>query len=515
MVIHKAKSKLDSVIVYSDRVMVTRLIDVSLKGSTDIVIPDLPGALDDQSVRTRAKDLQIGEVQVKTGYREEKRPRVKIIDNKIKKLMIEDRARSDEIVVLQDMQKFLGTISVSGPEVISKELWTGKIAPQAWHRGLKFVGGELLKAKMRIVEIERERREIKKKIDALKQELSDIKSIMQNRKTVIFDAHPKGAKKYRIELSYIIYGASWRTYYELRAYLPTGKVKLSYFGKISQRTGEDWDNTKISLSTAQPVRGGAAPEPGPWYIDLYMPRPEKKARMAASKAAPEPLAKDMELREEYEAAAPPVETGIAITYPLPGLHTIKSGVPEKKVKICDKVMAADFEYFIMPRIGEIAYSTGKFKNTTDYLFLAGDSNTYVGDDFTGQTYLEAIAPDEKATVSFGVDDRVKIERKTKKYKVSKGGLVKKTTKYEFTYENTIKNFHNKEIKCKIVDQVPVTQSPDIKISDIRITPKPTKDEKERRIYYWKVGIGAGKEYKITVSFSVEAPYDAQVEGLMI
>lgn len=516
MVTHKAKSRIESVIVYSDRVLVTRLISVNLKEPTDIVIPDLPGALDDQSVRTKAKGLQIGEVQIKAGYFEKKRPEVKEIENKVQRLMIEDRNLSDEIVVMQDKQKFLGTISVSGPEVISNELFSGKISPTVWRQGLKFIVDGLLKSKTRIAQIERRRVEIKRKVDGLKREVNDIKSILQNRKTVIFGAYPKGAQKYRIELSYIIYGASWRTYYELRVSLSAGTVGLSYFGKINQRTGEDWDNTKIALSTAQPVLGGAAPEPQPWYINLYVPRPAKKAQVAASRAAPAPaeLGADM-LRDEYQEIAPPVDTGIAITYPLPGRYSLKSGEPEKKVKIFEKVLDADFEYFIIPRIAELAYSTGKFKNTTDYLFLAGDSNTYVGDDFTGQTYLETIAPDEKATVSFGADDRVKVERKTKKYKVTKGGLVKKITKYEFVYENIIKNFHHKGIKCKIVDQIPITQSPDLKITDIKISPKPTKEEKDRGIYYWETLIAPTKEYKINISFTVEAPYDAEVEGLMI
>ena len=34
---------------------------------------------------------------------------------------------------------------------------------------------------------------------------------------------------------------------------------MQYYGLIKQATGEDWDNAKISLSTAQPSIGGSAP----------------------------------------------------------------------------------------------------------------------------------------------------------------------------------------------------------------------------------------------------------------
>ena len=150
MVTYKVKSKIDSVVVYQDRVLVKRVIDTTLKQPGDIVIPDLPGSLDDQSVRTKAKGLKVGEVQIKKGYTKELRPDVRALEKKIKGIMIEDRSLADEIIVQQDKQKFLATISVSGPEVISDELFKGKISPVSWHQGLKFLGDELSKIKTRM-----------------------------------------------------------------------------------------------------------------------------------------------------------------------------------------------------------------------------------------------------------------------------------------------------------------------------------------------------------------------------
>lgn len=510
------KSKIDSVIVYTDRVMVTRVADLEIKEPVDVVFPDLPGAIEDQSVRIRAKDLKVGEVLVKPGYIKAPHPKVKELETKIKKLEVKDRALSDEVVVQQGKEKFLQGISIGGPEVISKEILTGKVSPESWREGLKFLSEELTRTKERIAEIERDRVELKKKVDALRAELNDIQSYVQNRKSIIFDAHPDGAKRYTIELRYILYGANWRTYYELRANPSKGSVDLSYFGKITQRTGEDWENTKLILSTAKPAYGGAAPELYPWYIDLYVPRPEKKDRLAAPRAAKAAPAEAEAFDEELVAAqAPPVEAGISIMYPLPGRYTIKSGEPERKIKITDASFDAEFKYFIMPRYDELSYLTGKVKNDTDYLFLEGDGGTYVGDDFTGNIYLPIIAPDKEVTISFGIDERVEVKRKTKRSKVSKGGLVKKSTRYEFAYENKIKNFHNKKVDCEIVDQVPLPQNPNIKVGNVKFDPEPTKDkEKELGIYRWEVSIGAGKEFKIETAFDVEAPIDGQVEGLM-
>jgi uncharacterized protein (TIGR02231 family) len=509
-----AVSRIDSVVVYTDRALVTRIIKVTLNRPVDVEIPDLPGSLDDQSVRAKAQDLQIGEIQVRTGYKKKPGQEEKAIEQRIKKLKNEDRALADELNVMQEKQKFLGSITITAPEMISKELFIGKVAPDAWRDGLEFMSQQMLNVKTRSAEIERQRTTIQEKLVALERELQDITSLQQNRKTVVFDAHPKHEKEYTIEISYIMYGAGWRTYYELRADVQTTKVSIAYYGKVHQRTGEDWDDVQLSLSTAQPALGGAAPEPYPWYIDLYVPRPMKKARMVAAKsaAAPEEAETGM-MDEQLEEVVPPVDTGIAIRYPLPDRFTIKTGEPEKKVVIGSYELESEFEYFIIPRVTEQAFSIGTFKNTTGCLFLAGDANTYVGDDYTGQIPVDTIAPEEEVTVSFGIDERIKVERKTKKKKVTKGGLVKKATKHEYEYENVITNLHKKDVLCKIVDQIPIAQSPDIKVSGVHVTPKPTEEEKDRGIFKWEIPIAEGQEFCIALGFTVDVPYGARVDGL--
>jgi len=512
------KTKIDSVIVYNDRVMVTRICDVRLESGADLMVEDLPGALDDQSVRVKAKDLKFGEIQVRTGYTRELSPRVKKIEDRIEKLGIDDRALADENAVLAEKQKFLASISVSSPQTISKELFEGKVAPDAWRQGLAFVAEESLKARQRIAEIERKRKDLREEIDALKAEMDDINSYAENLKTLVFDVHPGKAQEYHLEISYIIYGATWYPYYDLRANPSLGKVEIGYFGKIRQTTGEDWDDVSITLSTAQPSQGGNAPEPYPWYISLYLPQLEAKAKRAAAPMASQAPAEECDavagsaMRDEF-VPAPPVESGISVMYPLPGRFTVKSGEAEKKVKIYERIMAAEFEYFSVPRISPVAYLTGEVKNETAYLFLSGEAGTYVGDDFTGRVTMPAIAPDEKVVISFGVDERVKVERKTVKSKVTKGGLVKKVTRYEYVYENLLTNFHDKDIKCQIVDQLPVPQSPEIKIQDSGLEPKPTEEEKDMAIYRWKTLVRPKQEFKITVTFAVEVPPEARVQGL--
>lgn len=507
----EVNSTIDSVVMYPDRVIVSRIANVYLEKETDIVFGNLPGVLDDQSVRVKAKGLTIGEVQITKGYAKEPHPKVKELETKLKTWEIKDRSLNDELAVLKEKEKFLSAIAGAASDIISKEIYTGKITPTSWEQGLNFMVDGLLNTKMKIAELERARLDLQEKIKALKQELNDIKTLVENRKAIVFDAHPKNPRSYTIELNYIVYGASWRTYYELRANPADKRIVVSYYGKISQKTGEDWEDAKVVLSTAKPAYGGTAPSPAPWYIYKYTLTQEKEVYRAPAAAPKEEALISL---EAVAAApqAPPVETGIAIWYPLPGRYTVKSGEAEKKILITDKSLNAAFSYFMIPRVDLRAYLTSETNNTTDYLFLAGDASTYVGDDFTGKSYFPMVAPDESTTISFGVDERVRVKRELKKSKITKGGLFKNIIRYELVYENSLKNFHNKEINCTIVDQVPVPHDPGIKVADIKLTPKPTEEDKDRGIYYWDVPVGANGEYKITVSFVVEAPPEIDIES---
>ena len=50
--------------------------------------------------------------------------------------------------------------------------------------------------------------------------------------------------------------------------------QVQYYGLIKQSTGEDWEDAKISLSTAQPAIGGGAPNLPTKVIRFKRPIPQ-------------------------------------------------------------------------------------------------------------------------------------------------------------------------------------------------------------------------------------------------
>lgn len=58
--------------------------------------------------------------------------------------------------------------------------------------------------------------------------------------------------------------ANWKPSYDFRVQTNakdgTQKLKLVYFGRIQQKTGEDWKDAEIILSTGQPKHAGSLPK---------------------------------------------------------------------------------------------------------------------------------------------------------------------------------------------------------------------------------------------------------------
>jgi uncharacterized protein (TIGR02231 family) len=516
------ESTIDSVVVYPDQAMVIRVAHPSVSGSAQLVFPDLPGILDDNSVRIRAPGLKIGEVQVKPGYTAEPTPRVKQLEDSVKKLTRLDRQFNDEKVMLGAKQAFLNSVKLGGPELMSRELAGGKVDAGSWKAALSFVGEEMIAAGRRLAEVEELQTELGRVRYAVQQELNAVRAKVENRKTVIADVIAGASDRYDVTLAYQVPGSvSWEPYYELRASPTDENVALSYYVRMEQSTNEDWNGVNMALSTARPSAGGVAPEPRPWYLDLaeaqgYVLQQKERFMGNAdiSRIPVNQLANLVGLQAGVsQSQVTPVEAGISLQYAMPGRITLKSGEDAKKFFLHDEKMPADFSYYAYPRIRTASYLRAKLQNSSDFVFLAGNANTYVGDEFTGKTALPNIAPGESANPSFGIDDRMKVSHKRVRIFTAKTGLFGKRTRVELEFKTTVENYHNKPVTMTLVEQIPISAHNDIKTGLTKLDLKGAVENKDNGTYTYTLEMKPQEKVVINIGYFVEYPTQTRIAGL--
>jgi len=525
-------SQVDSVVVYPNYVVVVRTATVNASGPGELVFEKLPGAMEDNTVRVNAPGIEIGEVQVVKGYMAEPTPEVKVLEGKVQFLEDEVKGLDDEAGVLQAKEEFLKSVKLGAPEIISKELQQGKVATESWRGALAFVGDELIKVKARQVKLGREKDSKRKLLEAARGEYNDARAAVENRKDLRFQ-YTAAPGTYAVRFSYAVRGvASWSPYYEMRAKPTDGKVDVTYFAKLEQRTGENWDGVKVVLSTAKPAMSGDAPIPKPWYLSLLEVR--AVAQVAAQKGMVQRSAMSGEriiTSEDFKRL--PVtglsdlvgmqagvtqqqvsieETEVSLQYEIPGRVTLKSGEPAKKLLLHEATFPVEFEFYALPRVLPQTFLVGKMANTTDFIFMGGQASTYVGEEYTGTSSIPMVAPQESAAASFGVDERVKVNRALVKSFKSKGPGGR-TERVQFVYRITAENHHPKPVKLSLIEQVPVSKQSEIKVTVTKVEPKFLEQNRDQGTYKWKPTLNAGERFTADVEYTVEYPTGRQVQGL--
>lgn len=518
------ESTIDSVVVYPDQAMVVRTARPQVSGSDQLVFPDLPGILDDNSVRIRAPGLKIGEVQVKPGYTAEPTPRVKQLEDSVKKLGRLTRQYADEESVLEAKWTFLNSVKLGGPELMSKELTGARVDAGSWTSALNFLADQLTAVNKRQAELEELKTDLETLSYAVERELEDVRAKVENRKTVVADVVAENSDRYDVTLTYQVPGSvSWEPYYELRASPTDETVDLAYYVRMEQSTNEDWNGVNMALSTAQPSTGGVAPEPRPWYLDLaeaqgyvLMNKAELNVVNNPSRGWPTNAAVQVQTGQFNQSPVPqvtPVEAGISLQYSMPGKITLKSGEDAKKFFLHEEKMPADFSYYAYPRIQTASYLRAKIQNSSDFVFLAGKANTYVGDEFTGKTSLRNIAPGESANPSFGIDDRMKVHHQRTRLFTSRTGLFGKRTRVDFEFKTTIENYHNKPVTMTLVEQIPTSAHNDIKVGLTKLDVKGAVEDKDNGTYTYTLEMKPQEKVVVNIGYYVEYPTQTKIAGL--
>jgi uncharacterized protein (TIGR02231 family) len=108
-----------------------------------------------------------------------------------------------------------------------------------------------------------------------------------------------------VQVTYVVGNATWEPIYNIRGAGDRSGVEIEYDAMITQATGEDWKDVKLSLSTAQPSRAAAPPAIQPWFVDVVVAQPSYGGggggggfgySTTANRADPEEKAKNLNLR---------------------------------------------------------------------------------------------------------------------------------------------------------------------------------------------------------------------------
>jgi uncharacterized protein (TIGR02231 family) len=525
------------VTVFRDGARVVRTGRVTVQaGLRPVLIASLPESADPASVRVAARGHGLGllnvEVQRRVGTEPRRAPLAELRAG-VEHWRDTVRRLDDEDAAEQAGLGFLGHLAEAAATSLARAVSAGRAGYDELSGMADHLSASTANALARRREIAARKRDAQLEFEAAVERLAAAEQVG---KPVIFIEvsallEAQDATEAEIELSYHVAGASWRPLYDL--VLDGEKLTVSYLAEITQRTGEDWPEVALVLSTTRRGQQQTLPELSPWYIGRPPP-PPRRARATAlrmSEAASEwltgsepgtagtaeemggpvaPMAVAMPSAKVLAAEVSEGESGAGLLYTVARPLAVPGDGGPHKTLVASFEADAVLDYVTVPVLAAEAYLRATVTNGP-LLLLPGQARIFHGAQFTGETYLEVVAPGEEFEVQLGVDDQVKVERKLTRRAASKA-LIGGTRTIDIGYEITVQNHHDRKATVTVQDHIPVSTDGDIKVRTRETTPPPAKTTDLGELT-WNLTLAPGKSAVITHRFTVEHPAQATVTGL--
>ncbi|MBK9081650.1 MAG: mucoidy inhibitor MuiA family protein [Rhizobiales bacterium] len=529
----EAVSKIAAVVVYPDAASVTRVAEIDLpQGATTLIFRGLPAGLDPASLRVAGQAvaaLAIGAVE--TRATPAKTTPSTELEAQIKALRAERESVQVTIDALDGKKQMMRRYGEASPEKLGegKPLEVGQ-----WAAAWDAVGAGLAKVNEELRLANAQAREIDEKIAAAESARQRAAPRVAPRRDVAIALEADAATKATVRLTYNVAGASWKASYDARLDTSASATKpaLEFVRRaaVTQRTGEDWTDVELSVSTTRANRGVAAPEVQP--VRLYFweaPVPVAMARPAARAGAAQDMAggKMMEAAPAAPApaAAPPpppkpaveqqatLEAGaFQASFKAPGRMSVPADGAQKSFRVSARALTPDLSVKASPLMEETAYLEAKIVNDEEAPLLPGDVAVFRDGGFVGTGRVGLVAPGDSTTLGFGADDRVKVTRVPVRRKENEPTWLGQTRTEIREFKTTVKNLHAFPVRATIVDQIPFTENSAIVVEQLPATTAPTEKQvgDKRGVMAWAWDLQPNEQKEVRLAYRMKWPADRDV-----
>src|SRR5215510_494736 len=287
-------SRIDAVTVYPSGAEVTRVGRVTMeRGEHVILFTDLPAQALSGSLRVEGRAT--GTLEIGSG--DTRRVFVSRSDSAV---AARERGQTeDAIEKLKDERALLQAAvdAAQAQKALINNLANLPMQPSApnsaalqpdWSQLFTLIGQRSAEAQKTILDSQIRMRETDRQIADLARKLTSVAPAQEERTEVKVFVNAAAALDADLTIRYQVRAASWTPFYDAR--LATGtrdqapRLQLIRRASIQQRTDESWDDVALSLSTARPNAGSAAPDLRPMTVD-YAPDAVLATRLGRGEAA--------------------------------------------------------------------------------------------------------------------------------------------------------------------------------------------------------------------------------------
>ena len=477
----EANSSITDITLYRGRAAITRRATLDLDaGGYSIFFRDLPSSafLDSvqASVSENAKLLSIDTSSTPIAKDNSKLLKEILAELKDSKTQLHNAdAQAESIKVQKDLLKTL----IDHASNDKKE----NVDLAVLQEQLEFIGSNMTSLGVAQIENANTQSELQQHIQMLQRRINNLGNSSKTQRNAVVDIGVATAGTVTIELTYLVNNATWNPTYSIRANNKADLITIEYDADIQQKSGENWTDVTMTLSTAQPQQSATPPMPTPWFVEVYKAPPptvtigiiNAQPNAVGLRSKDSVVAESMMDSEETSyfglevamasANATINSDGPAVSFTLPRKITVTSNAQDMQTTSLGAFETeAKLFRIAVPMITDSTYIRSNVTNTSDYILLPGVASIFHGSDYVGKTSLPTIAPGESFDLDLGIDPIVIASRVLLEKETVSTGLFSSGIQTLYKYRVTISNGHEETIDVRLWDRMPVSRNEKIEVT---------------------------------------------------
>ena len=525
------KTKPEKIIVYMQGAQVHRSSLVNLNpGQNTLVFSGLENCINASAIQAGGSgNFIITDIQHVVYYPEFEKAK-ESGDRTFKKYLknITDSIKELDYI-LEDINSKSEALSTEKSVLLNYNLYKGlskKDSIAFLKDGLSFLREKLFNINSEQLKLKKEKEKNLAKKEILNERMANINNELANQNNngesekvdyrVLVHVIADQATQASINLNYYITNAGWLPSYDLRANSNDQNIKLTFKAQIHQQSGNEWNNVKLVLSTANPNRSYTLPELTPWYLGYQPPLPKHRrdyplpaiaeydrkssaAGVASEQTLDMDQAKEGEFAYNYTAVN---ENVIETEYEIKLNYSIPTDGKEHYAAIMVKDLKTFYRYKAIPKLNNNVYLTAVLPDWEDVITMAGQASIYYDGSYIGATTLSNGGTEDTMQLSLGIDKNITIKRQKVKDK-SFEKFFDNDKVHQYTYEIVMKNSRATKIDIDIEDQLPLSTDKDIVVEKKELSG--AKYNELSGLLTWRTSIGAKDNKKLVISYQVKSP----------
>jgi uncharacterized protein (TIGR02231 family) len=396
---------------------------------------------------------------------------------------------------LDQQSDLLNAIAAKTAGESGKDFGSKNLDPAALAAQIKFIGQSREELINQRLALDAARIATNDQIKSLEAKLRALGGRTKTAREAVVTVGKSQAGAATLALGYLVTEAAWAPRYSVRATdagddaLDLVTIELS--AEIMQRTGEDWSNVALTLSTAQPDRRPEPPEVEPEFLAVAAPVvPLEKAGMPPTgvpggprggsgggygfgdpRAAGVIGSADLgleraDVRDVLDGAYADAEGmgGAVVNYAIPRKVSIPSDdTRARSQRVASFDLKPEFTHVVHPIVDSTVYLRATARNTTGTQLVAGEARLFAGDDSVGSTGFPEVAPGGEITLWLGGDARYEARRMLVEKDTREQGVFGKDDVTVWKWRIDITSGAKGATRLEVVDRVPVSRDDKVRI----------------------------------------------------